>query len=490
MGGFKPRSGSAVDSLLLASVKLVTLGSTMANTMILSHSLSLEAYGTYAQGVLLVTLCADATILGLADAVNFFFNRDSGESATREYVSAVFVLQIVIGVVTAAALVALRGEIGDYFSNPALAALVVFLAFRPMLTNMTSVLQVLIVSIGRARAIAVRNVVFSALKLVAVLVTALLTSSIAALFAMLLVLDLLSVLWFWDCFRRWKYMIRLIRPRWDRIREILAFSLPMAVYVLTASLMRQVGELVIGMHESTQRYAIYANCATILPLDVVSASFLTVIIPIVTRYIAAGRRDRVRLLFKHYLAVGYLTTVTFSVSCFVVAPEAIQVLYGARYLPGYGVFCLYLVATMARFASLSLILSAAGRTKALMVVSLVAVVFNALLCVVLYSIMGFVGPALASVLVNVGMAAVLVRLSLKEVGGSLATAFDAGALGVYIVSMLAAALAGSALRRALITLGLPVPVIAALVMCAVSAAVLLINIKSLTASLRAINSMK
>ena len=25
---------------------------------------------------------------------------------------------------------------------------------------------------------------------------------------MLLVLDLLSVLWFWDCFRRWKYMIR------------------------------------------------------------------------------------------------------------------------------------------------------------------------------------------------------------------------------------------------------------------------------------------
>ena len=112
MRGLRPRSGSAVDSLLLASVKLVTLGSTMANTMILSHSLSLEAYGTYAQGVLLVTLCADATILGLADAVNFFFNRDSRESATREYVNSVFVLQIVIGVATAAALVALRGAVG------------------------------------------------------------------------------------------------------------------------------------------------------------------------------------------------------------------------------------------------------------------------------------------------------------------------------------------------------------------------------------------
>ena len=490
MRGLRPRSGSAVDSLLLASVKLVTLGSTMANTMILSHSLSLEAYGTYAQGVLLVTLCADATILGLADAVNFFFNRDSRESATREYVNSVFVLQVVIGVATAAALVALRGAIGDYFSNPALTALVVFLAFRPMLTNMTSVLQVLIVSIGRARAIAVRNVVFSALKLMAVLVTALLTSSIATLFVMLLVLDVLSVLWFWDCFRRWKYMIRLIRPRWGRIREILAFSLPMAVYVLTASLMRQVGELVIGMHESTQRYAIYANCATVLPLDVVSASFLTVIIPIVTRYIAAGRKDRVRLLFRHYLAVGYLTTVTFSVSCFVVAPEAIQVLYGARYLPGYTVFCLYLVTTMVRFASLSLILSAAGRTRTLMVVSLAAVVLNAVLCVALYALMGFVGPAVASVAVNVGMTAVLIRLSLREMDGGLATAFDAGALGLYSLSTLAAALGGWALRRALVALGLPALGITVLVMCAVSAAVLLINIKSLAASLRALNSMK
>ena len=101
MSGSRPRSGSAVDSLLLAGVKFATLGSTMANTMILSRSLSLEAYGTYAQGVLVVALCADATVLGLVDAVNFFFNRDSRESVTREYVNAIFVMQVVIGMITA-----------------------------------------------------------------------------------------------------------------------------------------------------------------------------------------------------------------------------------------------------------------------------------------------------------------------------------------------------------------------------------------------------
>ena len=117
-------------------------------------------------------------------------------------------------------------------------------------------------------------------------------------------------------------------------------------------------------------------------------------------------------------------------------------------------------------------------------------VLNAVLCVALYALMGFVGPAVASVAVNVGMTAVLIRLSLREMDGGLATAFDAGALGLYALSTLAAALGGWALRRALVALGLPALVITVLVMCAVSAAVLLINIKSLAASLRALNSMK
>ena len=178
------------------------------------------------------------------------------------------------------------------------------------------------------------------------------------------------------------------------------------------------------------------------------------------------------MLFR---SVGCLTTVTFSVACLVVAPEVIQVLYGARYLPGYTVFCLYLVTAMVRFASLSLILSASGRTKALMVVSLVAVAVNAVLCIVLYSLIGFVGPALASVVVNVGMAVVLVRLSLREIDGGLATAFDPRAVGTYVLTTLAAAAAGYGLRWVLGSLGLPVPVIAAIVMCAVSAAVLALN---------------
>ncbi|WP_136313786.1 oligosaccharide flippase family protein [Actinomyces procaprae] len=484
------KSGTSTDSLLLAAVKIVTLASAMVNTMILSHSLSLTSYGTYAQGVLLVAVCSDGTILGMVDAVNYFFNRGGPNASARDYVRTILGLQTVIGLVTAAVLVAARGAISGYFSNPLLEPLIVLLALRPMLTNMMSMLQVLVVSIGRARAIAVRNLGFSALKLTAVLITALVTSSIAVLFIMLLALDLASVLWFWDCFRRWKYLLLPTRPRWALTRDILGFALPMGVYVMTSSVMRQVGALVIGMHEPTERYAVYANASTVLPLDVIPASFLTVIIPIVTRYLGAGRKDLVRRLFRNYLAVGYLTTVTFCVAAMVVAPEVIQVLYGARYLGGLAVFRLYLITTMVRFAGLSLILSAAGRTRTLMAVSLVAIAANIVACPTLYALLGFVGPAAASVAVNLVMTLTLLRLSLKEIDGGLASAFDVRTLGRYVLTTAAAALGGQALRMLLHTLGVPVLGVAVAVLCGVSAAVLLLNRGAVITSLREINAMK
>ncbi|MDU0349609.1 oligosaccharide flippase family protein [Actinomyces sp. MRS3W] len=484
------KSGTSADSLLLASVKIITLASAMVNTMILSHSLSLTAYGTYSQGVLLVAVCSDGTILGMVDAVNYFFNRGGRNGSSRDYVRTILGLQTIIGLITAVVLVVARGAIGGYFSNPLLEPLIVLLALRPMLTNMMSMLQVLVVSIGRARAIAVRNLAFSALKLTSVLITALVTSSIAVLFVMLLALDLLSVLWFWDCFRRWQYLLLPARPRWVFVRDILVFALPMGVYVMTSSVMRQVGALVIGLYETTERYAVYANASTVLPLDVIPNSFLTVIIPIVTRYLGAGRQDLVRQLFRHYLAVGYLTTVTFCVATMVAAPEVIQVLYGARYLGGLTVFRLYLITTMVRFAGLSLILSAAGRTRTLMTVSLVAIAVNIVACPLAYSLLGFVGPAVASVAVNLAMTCVLLRLSLREIDGSFASAFDARTLGRYTVTTIAVALLGWALRAALHALHLPVLGIAVAVLCAVSAVVLLLNRQALTTSLREINAMK
>lgn len=490
LGSIKRLQGASVDSLLLAFVKFFTLGTGIINTMILSHSLSLQAYGTYSQGNLIVTLCANATVLGLADAANYFFNRGKGEKQLESYVNTVLTLLLVVGSATALGIIVGQQFIIGYFNNPLLQPIFIYIAFRPMLINMTSVLQVLVVSIGKAKMIAVRNAVFSALKLLAVLLTALVTSSVMVLFAILLALDLLTVAWFWSIFRRERFAIRPVVLHGRLVREILAFSISMALYVLTNSFTRQLGALVIGANESTDSYAIYANCATLLPLDVVSASFLTVMVPLVTRYIGRGDLEQARALFKNYLSVGYLTTVTFSVACLVVAPEMVRLLYGERYLPGLPVFMLYLISGMVKFANLSLILSASGKTKTLMTVSIVSVVVNAVACVAGYSLIGFEGPAVATVIVYVATMGVLLMFSLRELGGNLTDAFDGKAVAFYGVTAAAAALLGCVVKRALNSIGSPWLLTTCVVAVFVVAAILLINKKQLKTSLQNINKMK
>lgn len=63
------------------------------------------------------------------------------------------------------------------------------------------------------------------------------------------------------------------------------FSIPMAIYVLTNSLTRDIDKYVISAFADTETLAIYTNASKILPFDMLTASLITVLIPIITRLI-------------------------------------------------------------------------------------------------------------------------------------------------------------------------------------------------------------
>lgn len=482
-------SGPSGDSLLLAFVRVFTLGTGILSTAILSHNLSLNAYGTYSQGNLIVSLSADATILGLADAANYFFNGSIEKARSKAYVETVFAIQLVVGLVTGIGILLFQRQIIGYFENPLLSPIFVYVAFRPMLTNMASIFQVLIVSIGKAKVLAARNAVFSSLKLLAVLFTAIVSSNIVVLFIVLFALDVVTFVWFWELFRRDKFAVGLGRPHLGLVGEILSFSIPMALFVLTTSLTRQVGALVIGASESTEKYAIYANCASILPLDVVSAAFLTVLVPRVTRFVGLGDRGKALSVFKSYIAVGYLTTVTFSAACLVVSSEMVRLLYGESYLPGLAVFRLFLISGMVRFANLSLILSASGKTRTLMTVSLVSMAANVVGSIAGYELFGFEGPAISTVGINVVVMLALMSLSLRELGGSWSSVFDVGRVVMFLTTVTLVVVAGAIAKRVLLGLGLSWILSAGVVALLVVVSLLGLNWRAFKGALTSLNDI-
>jgi O-antigen/teichoic acid export membrane protein len=95
------------------------------------------------------------------------------------------------------------------------------------------------------------------------------------------------------------------------------------------------------------------------------------------------------------------------------------------------VFRIYILVDMVRFASMTLILSAAGKTRLLMILGFVTLAINGGLNLALYHLWGMNGPAVATLAAGLVMGFVLLCLSARELEGTLRDLFD----GKYLLSV-------------------------------------------------------
>ena len=442
------KQNNSLDVMLLAFIRLLTILVNMLSTAILSRNLPLDSYGTYASANLVVNLFTTLTQLGLMDAVNYYYHQKKLDG--RDCLNTIFFIQICIGMACAGVILAGQRGITAYFDNPGLAGLYGYLALRPMMGNLLNSMLVLQISIGKARAVAVRNILMALAKLVAILITSFLTRDIATIFVAYLVIDGITLFYFYQNFRRESFAINPFAFKGKLIKPIMAFAVPMGIHVIANSLSRDMDKLVIGYFENTQTLAVYANCSTLLPFGMVSAAFMTIIIPIVTQLIQNEEYERSAGLFGAYLRVGFITTFMFTGACIIMAEEVIKLLYGDQYLSGKGIFILYTFVDMAKFAGVTLVLTAKGRTKTLMVISLSALACNALLNPVLYWLMGVPGPAVATVLVTLGTTAVLLGISASVLKISMSALLEWKCMRKLAVFLLIAMAACAAVRHVLV----------------------------------------
>lgn len=95
----KVLKGNSGNSVLLAVVKTFATVSGILSTMIMSHTLSLELYGTFSQTNLIVTTVTNLTALGLVDAVNYFYNRSNDEIVQKAYINTIMGFQTITGII-------------------------------------------------------------------------------------------------------------------------------------------------------------------------------------------------------------------------------------------------------------------------------------------------------------------------------------------------------------------------------------------------------
>lgn len=429
-------SSNSINSIFLIIIKIFTIMSGILCTAILSKSLTLELYGTYSQLNLIVAIGTSITAIGLMDATNYYYNKTDDENIQKENIDTVMSLQVLIGFVVGICILAFNKVISGYFGNKVLSSMIIFIAFRPMFTNFILDLQILQIAIGKTKAIIVKNIFFSLLRLIAIIISVYITHNIKTILVAFITFDIITTFYFKKNFEKEKFKISLFKINLRKSKEIMMYSIPMGIYIMTNSLSRDIDKLIIGKFCGTEKLAIYSNCATLLPFDIVSSSFLTIIIPIMTKYINTKELKKGRNLFSNYIKIGYITTISFTIVSVVLSKEIVLLLYGEKYLLGQNIFILYAIVDMLKFANLSLILSANGETKTLMKYSIISLCVNFILNILFYKIFGFIGPAISTILITGILSTFLMKRSAVILGTTLRKIIDWKSFIDYIVKAL------------------------------------------------------
>jgi O-antigen/teichoic acid export membrane protein len=442
------RPGAAFDSLMLSITKLTTICMGMIITKALSVSLSLTEYGTYSQALMIVNVTVSIIMFGLLDALNFYYNSLS-DGTRQQYVNTIFYIESTIGIVAGIVLILFRSVVIQYFNNQSLGILILIISFKPLFENCLSLYQVMYISVGRAKLVSIRNFFISVIKLMSVIV-GIRIHSLYIIFIILVVFDVVQLALFSSFFSKNYFKINPFKSVLTKVKPILCYSLPMGIYLVTNTLTRTLDKLVISKLAGTEQLAVYANCAKTLPFDIITSSIITIIVPYIIKYLREKDYSKVKTLYSSYLKLGAYSVWVLGFGSLITSKQLINLLYSPEYLVGNSVFIIYIIDTMVRFAGMHLILTGNGNTKSLMVYSLMSLFCNTILNIVLFNLLGFIGPATATLVVAILYVVLITRKSLSIIQCRIGELIRVKRLLLFIFELLISGIALYALNRHLL----------------------------------------
>lgn len=483
-------SGTSGDSVLLVFVKIVTLVFGLLMTRVLSGYFSLNDYGTYSQIILLSSTITTLTILGLTDGINYFFCKEQDVQKRDNYVATIFFLQLLINVIVSVVILSLAVPISEYFNNLDVKKLIIFAAAIPLLQNTISLLQVMFIAVGKAKHIAIRNLVVSILKLIAVLLACYLFNNIVVVLVCQVVLEIAQILYFYISLRNENCVINIFKFDLSLLKEILKYCVPMAMFTIIKSLNRDCDKYVIAAFTNTETLAIYSNASKLLPFDIIMSSFATVLFPYLIRFFANKEFSKMQTTYKAFLELSYVVTTIMAMGAICVAPELMKFLYTEKYISGIYVFVVYIVIDIISVLNLTMVLSSSGKTKTILLVSILPFVANIGLSIVFYKWLEMMGPAIATFVVTLVQGIIMLTCSAKAMKTTIINLFNKKFLCLFILELTVMVIVTYFVRQLLFALELPWFLIMCICFILFAIVLALLNAKRIKNCLLIINKCK
>ena len=409
------KNSLGTNAIALTAARIVTTGIGLVSAMLLSRFRSLEEYGTYSQILIVVNLVTAMFSLGLPSSINYFLARADRKEERQQFLSVYFTVNTLIGIIMGCILVALCPVIGEYFNNKSINMFWYVLAVLPWTKVLRDSLSHIMIVYEKVPQLSVFNILSSIIIVSCILIIRWFNLSFSDYMKLYVISESLITISIYVIVWRVENPLYLLIDK--RIFDkIIAYSLPIGLSSFVGTLMIEADKLIIGSLLNTEKLAVYTNAAKELPLTMVSSSFTAVLIPQMVKKLKENKAQEAIDLWGITIELSYIIIVFCVTALVVFAPQIMVILYSEKYLPGINVFRVYSVILIIRVTSFGIILNATGNTKYILLNSIFMLVANIALDYILFYIIGFSGPAVATLVTHLLGTYLLLKRSSKIVG--------------------------------------------------------------------------
>jgi len=336
--------------------------------------------------------------LGLADAVFYFIGRNP--AGAREVVRQTSLLLLVVAVPVIAAV----WLAGWHMSNPqidvtaALPWLAVILLFE--LPTQPAVNQ--LIASGHARLGSALFLLFACLRVAAFLTPGIAGIAITWVPVAMAAGSVVRLAAHVTILRRWFPSSDRAWLRAARLREVLWFALPAGAGLIAGQLNPQIDKYAVQLWLDANALANYGIAAYELPLVTLVPYAIGAVMQsrYVRRYIDDDI-DGLRDLWFSTVRKTMLIVLPLTMVLIALGRDAVMLIGGAKFADAATPFRLFTLVLLHRVASYGAMLQSIGQTRAIIVSSALLIVGNAALTYPLTMLLGYPGPALASVIAMV-----------------------------------------------------------------------------------------
>jgi O-antigen/teichoic acid export membrane protein len=365
--------------------------------MVAARILSKHDYATMRQTMLAYSFVAPLLMLGLPNALYYFLPREQyrKRGVLIDNLFLITIMAIVFSIFLAAGgykVLALR------FNNPDLEHTLKWMIPYPLYVMPAGIIGAVLLTQNKTFLLTKYYVISSFILTVLTISGVLITRTYSGpLLAQIYFPILLLPVVLWICFHN--VPGKLTAPNLKSMKELVKYAVPLGLASMLGTVMLETNKIVVSAMCTPEEFANYVNGAIEIPfVGIISVSISSVILVDMTRFIHQGENSNALALFNKAAIKSAVILFPIMIFLLVSGKAFIVTLYSEKYLESVVPFYIYLFIIPIRVVIYGSALMALGKSKVILLRSILDLIINIILSIVLVRIIGYLGAAIATIM--------------------------------------------------------------------------------------------